>query len=177
MLLNEAERHRFDETVAVGILAAQIGIAQSQVEPAYVNIIPGVRRQGDTIRQVLQAAFSPAYHAQRRMSNGLEFGFRIILDNDRELQRSVEKLQEAVSRDQLSPSFQEKGFGSVAGFDALQVVSVDESGMVSSSGTSSSSSSTSDKSQTSKSAGTSSMMFIVVGLGIAAFVMCTAAIG
>ena len=94
LLLPNAQFIALNEDEFNSVLAEKLQVEPSAVETAFVNILPGARRDG----------------------SGLEVGFRVILDSKRALMRVVEALSLADRIDQLSTTMQSEGLGAVSGF-------------------------------------------------------------
>jgi hypothetical protein len=94
LILPSAQFIALNEDDFNSILAQALQVEPSAVETAFVNILPGARRDG----------------------SGLEVGFRVILDSKRALMRVVEVLSLADRIEQLSKMMQSEGLGAVSGF-------------------------------------------------------------
>lgn len=92
LIFPSAQFSRFNEETFISIVSKGLTVAQSDIEPAFANVMPSSRREG----------------------SGLEVGFRVMSSNKRELLRVIEILLGGV--DQLSETFEVEGLGAVSGF-------------------------------------------------------------
>ena len=123
LALEGAEYHRFTLENAAAVLTSRLSVESTQIEVSFINVMEARRRRGAEIRRPAAAAAAAMaeikeffYPGHRRAISGLEVGFRVILDIERELTRVQEILNEAIAVGALRQPFADLGLGEATGY-------------------------------------------------------------